>query len=64
MQEVEAVAIASGIRSLALRSTITAEGFYRRLGYRAETEEVRGTERVIAMVKGLRQIALKSTSER
>lgn len=62
MREVEALAADGGIKALTLRSSITAEGFYRRLGYRAAGEEIRGTERVIVMTKEIASKAAQSTS--
>ncbi len=62
MEEVEALAADGGIKALTLRSSITAEGFYRRLGYRTAGEETRGTQRVIVMTKGVASKAAQSTS--
>jgi GNAT superfamily N-acetyltransferase len=54
MQKVESLAAAKGLRRLVLSSSITAEGFYRRLGYAAVRHEFHGEERTIVMEKYLR----------
>jgi predicted N-acetyltransferase YhbS len=53
MQAVEALAIERGLDQLALLSSITAQGFYRRLGYRPVRDVYHGAERTILMEKHL-----------
>jgi len=48
---IEKVARASSIPKLNVPSSLTAEGFYRKLGYHAVREELHGHERTIIMEK-------------
>jgi hypothetical protein len=41
------------VATLSVQSSITAEGFYKKLGYVAVGEKVSGTERTIMMEKRL-----------
>lgn len=51
MARVEALAQTRAIPLLTVRSSITAEGFYQKLGYQPVREEVFGLERTIIMSK-------------
>ena len=51
MQAVEALAIERGLDQLSLLSSITAQGFYQRLGYRPVRDVYHGAERTILMEK-------------
>jgi GNAT superfamily N-acetyltransferase len=53
MAHVEAVARANGVATLTVPSSITAEGFYARIGYRKLREVQEGPERVIIMERAL-----------
>lgn len=53
MQAVEQAALAAGLAELTLQSTITAEGFYARLGYVVLREIDDGIERTIVMQRRL-----------
>jgi GNAT superfamily N-acetyltransferase len=53
MGAVERAAVAAGIATLTLQSSLTATGFYGRLGYRAVRENLHGEERTIVMEKRL-----------
>lgn len=53
MAQVEALAQTRAIPLLTVRSSITAEGFYQKLGYHPVREEVYGLERTIIMSKPL-----------
>jgi GNAT superfamily N-acetyltransferase len=57
MRAVEALAIERGLRQLALLSSITAQGFYQRLGYRPVRDVYHGAERTILMEKHLAKAA-------
>ena len=51
MNHLEEVARKQNIHCLSVSSSITAEGFYRRLGYNALRSEYYGEERTIIMQK-------------
>lgn len=51
MRAVEALAIERGLNQLSLLSSITAQGFYRRLGYSPVRDVYHGAERTILMEK-------------
>jgi predicted N-acetyltransferase YhbS len=51
MQTVEALAIEGGLHQLSLLSSITAQGFYQRLGYSSVRDVYHGAERTILMQK-------------
>lgn len=53
MYSLEAVAASNGVKALKVPSSITAEGFYRAMGYSVEREEHFAAERTIIMVKQL-----------
>ena len=53
MSMLEAEAAHKGVMALKVPSSITAEGFYRSLGYSVERDEYFGAERTIIMVKQL-----------
>ena len=53
MSMLEAEAAHNGVTALKVPSSITAEGFYRSLGYSVERDEYFGAERTIIMVKQL-----------
>lgn len=53
MNHLENLARQSGLSSLSVPSSITAEGFYKNLGYVAIRDEYFGEERTIIMKKGL-----------
>lgn len=53
MARVEALAHTRATPLLTVRSSITAEGFYQKLGYQPVREEVFGLERTIIMEKAL-----------
>lgn len=53
MAAVERAAGEAGIATLTLQSSLTATGFYDRLGYRAVRENLHGEERTIVMEKRL-----------
>lgn len=53
MAELERAAIAAGVERLKVPSSLTAEGFYTRLGFRAIREITEGEERTIVMERGL-----------
>jgi GNAT superfamily N-acetyltransferase len=53
MRAVEALAIERGLDQLSLLSSITAQGFYRRLGYNPVRDVFHGAERTILMEKRL-----------
>ena len=56
--EVEAIARASGIPELALQSSVTAHGFYERLGYRTQAFRFRPQGSTYRMVKALAPVPL------
>jgi GNAT superfamily N-acetyltransferase len=53
VRTVETLAMERGLDRLSLHSSITAEGFYRRLGYAALRDIFHGAERTILMEKRL-----------
>ncbi len=53
MAAVESAAAIQGVRRLRVPSSITAEGFYRSLGYSTVRDEYHGEERTIIMEKSL-----------
>jgi GNAT superfamily N-acetyltransferase len=53
MRTIETVAAERGLSRLSLLSSITAQGFYERLGYRAVRDVFHGAERTILMEKEL-----------
>ncbi|TDV58142.1 GNAT family acetyltransferase [Pseudomonas graminis] len=53
MAAVESAATTHGVSQLRVPSSITAEGFYRSLGYSAIRDEYHGEERTIIMEKSL-----------
>ena len=53
MAAVESAAAIHGFRRLRVPSSITAEGFYRSLGYSTVRDEYHGEERTIIMEKSL-----------
>jgi len=53
MAAVETLARARSATTLHVQSSITAEGFYKRLGYVCVGEEIRGSDRTIPMEKRL-----------
>lgn len=53
MAAVESAAISHGVSRLRVPSSITAEGFYRSLGYSTVRDEYHGEERTIIMEKSL-----------
>jgi GNAT superfamily N-acetyltransferase len=53
MAAVERAAVDAGVATLTLQSSLTATGFYDRLGYRAVREIRHGEERTIVMEKQL-----------
>ncbi|SFU33156.1 Acetyltransferase (GNAT) domain-containing protein [Methylobacterium sp. 174MFSha1.1] len=53
MAAVERAAEEAGVATLTLQSSLTATGFYNRLGYRAARENLHGEERTIIMEKRL-----------
>lgn len=53
MSALESVALANGVRQLRVPSSITAEGFYRALGFTKIRDEFHGAERTIIMEKTL-----------
>jgi predicted N-acetyltransferase YhbS len=53
MRTVEALALERGMNRLSLLSSITAQGFYRRLGYEPVRDVFHGAERTILMEKQL-----------
>lgn len=53
MKAIEDCAEARAVDQLFVPSSINAEGFYRRLGFRHLRDEAQGQERVIVMVKSL-----------
>ena len=53
MKHIEKLATLNGISELTVPSSITAEGFYRKLGYEKVHEEYEGIERIIIMRKPL-----------
>ncbi|AWB21297.1 GNAT family N-acetyltransferase [Methylobacterium currus] len=53
MAAVERAAEEAGVAALTLQSSLTAVGFYDRLGYRAVRETLHGEERTIVMAKRL-----------
>lgn len=57
MRAVEERAAAQGIRQISVPSSITAEGFYRGLGFTHLRDELHGQERVIVMTKPLTSAA-------
>lgn len=53
LNAVEALGRVKAFKTLTVRSSITAEGFYQRLGYRSVEEELYGALRTIVMTKAL-----------
>ena len=53
MRKIEEIAKLRGIHQLTVPSSITAEGFYRRLGFASVRDEFHGNERTIVMTKQL-----------
>ena len=53
MKHIEELASLNGISELTVPSSITAKGFYRKLGYEKVREEFEGLERIIIMRKPL-----------
>lgn len=53
MARIEKAALGRGIESLLVPSSITAESFYARLGYRVLREQLHGEERTLIMTKPL-----------
>ena len=53
VRTVETLALKQGLNRLSVLSSITAEGFYRRLGYSAVRDVFHGAERTILMEKQL-----------
>lgn len=53
MAAVESAAAIHGVRRLRVPSSVTAEGFYRSLGYSTVRDEYHGEERTIIMEKSL-----------
>lgn len=53
MEVVHATAVSSGIDTLRVPSSITAQGFYASLGYKKVRDEFHGQERTIVMEKPL-----------
>lgn len=53
MTQIEALALQRSISTLSLPSSITAEGFYKRLGYATIGEVYEGVEKIIVMTKTL-----------
>jgi len=51
MEAIHAAAIRAGVTALRVPSSITAQGFYTRLGYRKLRDEFHGAERTIVMEK-------------
>ncbi|PYC37082.1 hypothetical protein DMX05_19655 [Pseudomonas soli] len=51
MEAVHAAAIRAGVTALSVPSSITAQGFYARLGYRKLRDEFHGVERTIVLEK-------------
>jgi GNAT superfamily N-acetyltransferase len=51
MAEIERAAEAAGVATLILQSSLTAVGFYRRLGFQTAREHHHGEERTIVMEK-------------
>lgn len=55
MAVIHSAAISAGLDALHVPSSITAEGFYARLGYRKTRDEFHGAERTIIMERVLAQ---------
>lgn len=53
MKQIEALALQRSIGNLSVPSSITAEGFYKRLGYQTVREVYEGAEKIIVMTKSL-----------
>jgi N-acetylglutamate synthase-like GNAT family acetyltransferase len=53
IRAIEALAIERGLDQLSLLSSITAQGFYKRLGYTAVRDVYHGAERTVLMQKRL-----------
>lgn len=53
IKQIEALALQRSIVTLSVPSSITAEGFYKRLGYEKVREVYEGLERIIVMTKAL-----------
>ena len=53
MMAIHQAAVRAGIDTLRVPSSLTAEGFYRRLGYEVQGEQFHGAERTIIMRKHL-----------
>lgn len=54
MAEVEEAAWADGVKILTVPSSVTAEPFYSKLGFRAVRDSFHGDERTIIMERSLR----------
>jgi ribosomal protein S18 acetylase RimI-like enzyme len=53
MAEIERAALAGGIDSLSVASSITAQGFYEKLGFRTMKDNFHGDERTVIMERSL-----------
>ncbi|MEP9321254.1 GNAT family N-acetyltransferase [Pseudomonas sp. LABIM340] len=53
MEQIEEAALQRGIEALLVPSSLTAESFYARLGYRLLREQLHGEERTLIMTKPL-----------
>jgi predicted N-acetyltransferase YhbS len=53
MEAVQAAAQEAGVKVLRVPSSLTAEGFYRRLGFQVVGEQVEGEERTLIMQRTL-----------
>jgi len=53
MAEIEQTAIACGITILSVPSSITAQGFYEKLGFNSVSDSFYGDERTVIMVRSL-----------
>jgi len=53
MTRIEKTAVERGIEALLIPSSLTAESFYARLGYRVVREQLHGEERTLIMTKPL-----------
>ena len=56
MEQLEALASEKTITTLTVPSSITAEGFYKKLGYNKVREEYEGAEKIIIMSKIIRPL--------
>ncbi|MEO1016754.1 MAG: GNAT family N-acetyltransferase [Pseudomonadota bacterium] len=55
MEEIEALALGAGLKILHVNSSISAQGFYQRLGYSKVRDEYFEDERTIVMSKSINQ---------